>query len=172
MNTSAIILSEFKIRASILLKNLNSTDTGKSNLAIKQILWSDQFKDISAIELTKIFRLKHALAIIAQEQGFDSWANLKFYCESSCHTEFSFGGGFLHLWFANYKQAKNHLSISNNEFLLPYRNQFFIANSNYIDFIGIDSTNSDWQDIAYNWVEPSDKDAWFRLNQLLIKKDK
>jgi len=159
-------LNEAKIQAQILLKNLNSLDKNlaqqaKERLAGLQLL-SDNFNS------DKI-QLKHALAVIANEYGFNSWTNLKNYFTLTGLTKFEpNGGGFFNQWFSNYKEAKQIL-LSGKGYLLPYKNQFFICESGYIEYIGLDSHAPDWQDINYNWIEPSDIQAWQRLSNLYMK---
>ena len=168
MSYSIFSLEECKIRASILLKNLNSTKLELFTSAF------ERFKNISFLqsllqdELIKSVKLKHALDVIALENGFMSWVNLKFYFTDTKNTEFLMGGGFLHKWFSTYKEAKSNFTAI-NEFLLPYKKNFFIANTSYIDYIGLDITNPDWQLIGNNWVEPLNKLAWKRLSQINLQ---
>lgn len=95
--------------------------------------------------------LKIHLAVIAMENGFKSWADLK--------SQINFiVGGFLNNWFANYQEAKIHQQL-NRGFLLPYKNQFFICEAGYIERIGFDPNDPDWKLIGWDWVEPADKVA-------------
>lgn len=82
-------------------------------------------------------------------------------------------GGYLNLWYANYSEAKIELQ-AHGGFLLPYKKQFFICNTTYMKQIGFDPDSPDWVRIAYDWVKPSDQDAWQRLyrNWKMTKGDK
>ena len=118
-------VKECKIQASILLKSLYSSDREKSKQASKRFQQLPEFKKSSLDEIIKTeMKRKSALAIIAIEKGFKSWTELK------CQLPFV-RGGFLNHWFANYEQAKSHHK-SKGGFLMPYKNQFFICDTDYI----------------------------------------
>ena len=118
-------VDECKIQASILLKSLHSNDTEHSAKAAKRFQRLPEFARLSFEEIiqTEIKR-KHALAVIAIEKGFKSWTDLK------CQLPF-IRGGFLNKWFANYAEAKSYQQ-SEGGFLLPFKNQFFICDADYI----------------------------------------
>ena len=71
-------------------------------------------------------------------------------------------GGFLNQWFANYLQAKSYQQI-NGGFLLPFKKQFFICDADYINNLGFNAEDNDWQLIGYDWANPANKAAWQRL---------
>lgn len=149
-------VQEGKIQASLLLKSLHSGDQEISKQAARRFQRLPEFKEFSLEEIVQIdIKRKIALAVIAMEKGFKSWTELK------CQIPF-IKGGFLNQWFADYTQAKSYL-LSNGGFLLPYKNQFFICDNDYIENLGIDPTNSDWTLIGYDWANPADNVAWKRL---------
>ncbi len=168
MSYTIFSLEECKIKASILLKNLNSTQLEVSVVASERFRNISFFQTMLLDDLIKSARLKHALDVIALENGFSSWVNLKFYFMKTKTSILPAGGGFLHKWFSSYKEARANFTAI-NEFLFPYKKDFFIANAGYIDYIGLDITNPDWQLIGNNWVEPSNKLAWERLNKLNLQ---
>lgn len=150
-------LQEAKIQASILLKSLGSPDRETSLHAAKRFQRLSEFVDfpIAEISLQNIKR-KHALAVIAIENGFASWTDLK--------TQISFiVGGFLNKWFANYQEAKIEQQQQGG-FLFPYKNQFFICEAGYIERLGLNPNDPDWQAIGWDWANPADKVAWQRLH--------
>jgi hypothetical protein len=119
-------VAECKIRASILLKSLRKTQP-----TIKR---------------------KDALAMIAHEKGFVSWAELK------CQLPF-IRGGYLNHWFNDYAAAKTYQQ-KHGGYLLPYQKQYFICDTDYINHLGFDATDPHWQLIDYDWAQPADKTAW------------
>lgn len=153
-------LTEAKIQAQILLKNLS--DTEKSAMAIQRLVDVGCFSKKDPI--AENAQLKHALLVIAIERGFSSWVSLKNYFTTTGQTKFIPRGGFFNQWFVSYKEAKKILLESPDKFLLPYQEQFFLCESGYIDFLGLDSHAKDWQLIGNNWLEPTDLQAWERLN--------
>lgn len=146
-------LSEAKIQATILLKSLHSSDSEK---AVKRFSRLPEFSDLTNSDLLQQkIKHKHALNVIAIENGFQSWINLKIQINFIV-------GGYLNLWFANYIEAKSTLK-ENGGFLLPYKNQFFICNANYMKQIGFEPDDPDWDKIGFDWAEPADQTAWLRL---------
>lgn len=157
-------LNEAKIQAQILLKNISSLDKNLVQLTQKRLNNLQILPD----NLNQI-QLKHALAVIANEHGFSSWVNLKNYFLLTGLTKFSpNGGGFFNQWFTSYSEAKQMLQQTGG-YLLPYKNQFFICESGYIEYIGLIEQISDWQAINCNWIEPTDMEAWQRLSNRYTK---
>lgn len=173
------LLEEYKTQASLLLKKLRSTD---SKIATTMALRFQQLPHFSHLPLHEIpksdrIRRKHALAVIAREHGFDSWANLKNHLERKEKLAQLRGdyytplyparcGGYLLEWHSDYAVASEALGHSAG-YLFPYKNQFFICEAAYIVELGLDPDDSDWERIGYNWVKPTDQAAWLRLNRKL-----
>lgn len=162
-NSSHIMsLSEAKIQAQILLKNINSSDSELNTAALAVI--NDYLNSIGLNLAADKIQLKHCLACIASQYGFNSWANCKFYFEHTQLTAFTPRGGFFNQWFSNYQEAKEILKTSGG-YLLPYQQQFFICEGGYIDYLGLNPADPNWEKIGYNWVEPQDIGAWQELNR-------
>lgn len=156
-------LQEAKIQASILLKSLRSSDKETAHQAAKRFQLLSEFVNIPTAEIPlKNIQLKHALAVIAFENGFASWADLKI-------QQAFIVGGFLNKWFTNYQEAKM-TQQQHGGFLFPYKNQFFICEAGYIERLGLNPLDPDWQAIAYDWAHPTDKSAWQRLYKKWINK--
>lgn len=155
MNKSrkSFTIEDYKIQASILLKSFRGSDAAKAAKRFKRL---PEFADLSSADiLQKDIKRKHALHLIAIENGFASWPDLKMQVNFIV-------GGYLNLWFANYVQAKSHLQSAGG-FLLPYKKQFFICNAPYMKQIGFEPDDPDWKLIGYDWVVPDDQKAWQRL---------
>lgn len=149
-------VDECKVQASILLKSLRSTDIASSQKAAKRFQRLPEFGNFSLEDILQAdMKRKHALAVIAIEKGFQSWVDLK------CQLPF-IRGGFLNQWFANYGEAKSYQQ-ANGGFLLPFKNQFFICDADYIMNLGFDPEDADWKLIGYDWENPGNKEAWQRL---------
>ncbi|MBA3814124.1 MAG: hypothetical protein H0X26_06510 [Alphaproteobacteria bacterium] len=149
-------VDECKVRASLLLKSLRSRDQASSQKAAKRFQHLPEFGVCSFEEILQAdIKRKHALAVIAIEKGFTSWSDLK------CQLPF-IRGGFLNQWFANYADAKSY-QHANSGFLLPFKNQFFMCDADYIVNLGFDAEDPDWALIGYDWAHPADKNAWQRL---------
>jgi hypothetical protein len=155
MNKSrqSFTIEEYKIQASILLKSLRGSDPENAAKRFKRL---PEFAALSIADiLQKNIKRKHALLLIAVENGFHSWLDLKMQVNFIV-------GGYLNSWFSNYPEAKSYL-LSTGGFLLPYKNQFFICNKHYIKQIGFEPDDPDWKLIGYDWVAPDDKKGWQRL---------
>lgn len=152
-------LEEGKIQATILLKSLRSSDSDK---AAKRFQLLPEFTGFSIGEIQQLhIKRKHALSVIAIENGFKSWLDFKIQIHFIV-------GGYLNSWFANYVDAKAHLQTAGG-FLLPYKNQYFICNAPYMQQIGFDPADPDWKQIGNDWAVPSDQAAWQRLYKKWIK---
>lgn len=119
----------------------------------------------------KEIQLKDAFHIIAKSQGFGSWRELKEVFEATEH--FCPAGSSAHwkVWYANYHEACSHLERSGG-FLLPYGKQFFICESEYLEFLGIPLDDADLKLIGPNWVEPRHAEAYGRLIKKLKSNSK
>jgi len=149
-------VAECKIQASLLLKSLRVNDTTSSEKAAKRFQRLPDFKNLSIEEIIQAdIKRKHALAVIALEKGFTSWVDLK------CQLPF-IRGGFLNHWFASYEEAHSYQGV-NGGFLLPFKNQFFICETDYINNLGFNANDPDWTLIGYDWAKPRNKEAWERL---------
>ena len=71
---------------------------------------------------------------------------------------------FLNRWFTAYAAARESLE-SEGGYLLPYRNQFFVAVAGAIRELGLDPDDPDWQRIGWDWVRPNDTEARARLER-------
>lgn len=147
-------LQEGKIQASILLKSLRSTDKDIAQRAVMR------FQKLALDIPTEDIQRKHALNVIAIENGFKSWTELK--------SQLNFiRNGFLNHWFAHYQEAKAY-QHAHGGYLLPYKHQFFISQADYIEHIGLNPNDPDWKKIDYDWAKPKDKSAWNRLYKTWI----
>jgi len=161
-----ISIEEYKIQASMLLKALRSNDSDAVEKALTRFQSLSELQKSSAEEIISKAKLKHALAVIADEQGFDSWADLKSFCTKQVTESFVDGyeGGFLNQWFIAYSEARDYQKTKGG-FLLPYKKQFFVCEAEYIDWLGLDSDDPDWKAIDYDWVKPSSQKAYARLSK-------
>lgn len=162
-------LDECKTKATILHKALHSEDLTQLTDASTRFRCLPLFSNSKDSDIIGKAQHKHALNVIAIENGFDSWANLKTYFEKTKLTNFILHSGFLNQWFAKYKEAKEYLTTNKHNsqlFLLPYKNQFLVCDANCIEYMGLQPDNPDWNSINYNWAEPGDIKVWERLNQM------
>lgn len=162
-----------KESASILLKHCQNKD----NEAIARFHILKSWKTLSAHNepVLASLQLKDALAVIALENGYESWVELKSALDHAAETSLLaeikdqfYPKGFTtywNIWFTKYSQAKKTLNEGKG-FLLPFRNQFFIVEEHFVDSIGLPHTLPEWKEIGNDWVHPKNVKAWLKLNEM------
>ena len=171
-------LRECKIRASLLLKELLSDEAKRATRAAERLRVLPAFARLTPDEVLarkESVRHKHALAVIAHEQGYASWVQLKEALGAEetprLDTEAFFAatrGILLNRWFASYAEALASLRRDGG-YLFPFREQFFITEPGFIAALGVDPADPDWERMGFNWVEPLDTAARARLEQKLLE---
>lgn len=174
--------SEYRIRAAILFKRLKSDDVLKATEAAKRFQRLPQFTNTSPEEIItqkNSLQRKHALTVVALEQNYKSWAELKQTLDTLHPTVNLYPsrcGGFLNEWHGNYETAKEALSERLNKqesgYLMPYKTQFFLCGQDYITALGLDPEDTNWERIGYDWAKPTDKTAWQELFATLVSFEK
>lgn len=172
---------EYKIRASILHKQLKRGDPEQAQSAARRFQRLSHLAGlpVQAIVARKdAIQRKHALAVVALENDYTSWADLKHHVERqekrealrqrSAHTMLypPRCSGYFNTWYAHHEQARDHLAKEGG-YLLPYRHHFFICGRSYIETLGLDPDDPDWERIGWDWAQPADREAWERLNARL-----
>lgn len=109
-------------------------------------------------------RLKHALAVVAEERGAPSWTALKRRLENAPPPSFYTPrlASLLNRWFADYDAARASLAELGG-FLLPYRTQFLITESEGVRELGLDPNDPDWAAVGFDLARPCDAAAFDRL---------
>lgn len=116
------------------------------------------------------FPLKDALATIAKTAGYSSWKEMKDDYELADLLNPPKWSALWKVWFSNKEEALKHLMPGN--YLLPYRNQYFICDLNYLSALGISSDDIDLLKVGKDWSAPLDKEGWKRLKEKLINNKK
>ncbi len=162
-------LAECRVRASLLLKALHAPDAPRAAEAAGRLRTLPALSHLSAQQLLQgreSVQRKHALALVAHEQGYASWAALKAAREAHVlDTRLFFGAGgrgFLNRWFASYAQARASLAAAPG-FLFPYGEQFFVCEAGFVRALGLDPADADWARLGFDWVSPRDAQARARL---------
>ena len=117
-------------------------------------------------------QLKHALAVIAQAEGFPGWAELKQAEGGIDFSEFFTRPGIgdtLNAWFPTYDEAKAHQDAAGGV-ILPYRHQVFVSSIAILGRLGYEADHPDWQAIGYDFVKPASPDAHANIKAALIRR--
>ncbi len=116
---------------------------------------------------------RHCLNAVAYELGFNNWIHARDVIGGSSTRDFGDMlypgrcGAHFNIWSADYKEACR-IREENDGHLLGYRNQFIIVDQNYIETLGLDPADPDWQAIGRNRVRPADSAARERLYGQLV----
>lgn len=117
---------------------------------------------------------KDCLAAIAREHGFRGWAHaLRVLSgdpeERDVGTMLYPGSDapYPNLWFARYEEARAQLD-AHGGWLLGYREQFVVVEAAFVEALGLDPADPDWEGIGRDWSRPRDRAARARLYGKLI----
>ncbi|MEM7442104.1 MAG: hypothetical protein AAF414_02115 [Pseudomonadota bacterium] len=132
------------------------------------------FKGKTHAETANAVRRRHCLTVLANELGFDGWPAL---AHATVDGEAADFGTFLHppnvwahwnIWCATYEEAKA-IREEHGGYLLCYKHQFLVVDADYVDTMGVPSTDPDWDRIGRDWVRPAEIEARERLCEKLAR---
>lgn len=177
--------SEYRVRAKRLLNQLRRPDHKEAAQAAARFRTLGSFSEATVdriLEARDGVKLKHTLAVIALEEGYESWRALK---ESAPEGppaptgRRAPGDGppppvydmydprmdvFLNRWFADYEDARASLRRESG-FLLPYGRQFFVCEEGALRVLGLDPDDPEWERVDHDGAGPEDPEAWMRLRE-------
>ncbi|MEO7328119.1 MAG: hypothetical protein ABI193_06050 [Minicystis sp.] len=174
-------LEELRIQAKILLKSLRSGSRPAAERLRRLPFFAERSADRILSETAEV-QLKHAFAVLALEQGYATWNELKAACDLREKSASPTGrapvaagdryyppgrmGSGLNRWFTSYDEARTSLDAYGG-YLFPYRTQFFVCEEAHIEALGLDPADPDWARIGHDWVKPRDPEAHQRLDERL-----
>lgn len=166
-------LSGCRAEARRLLKHLQGNDHERARAAAARFARLRTFADGGADGLLATrarVRLKHALAVVAEECGFAAWLELKRTLEARVRTAVMDPPTFhsprldslLNRWFRDHAEA--HASLEEQGgYLLSFREHFFVTESEGVRVLGLDPDDPDWAAVGFDLVRPLDRAAYARL---------
>ena len=119
----------------------------------------------------KKIQLKEAFAILAKAAGFNSWNEMKELYSATDHYCPKGSSARWKIWCRNYDEALEQLATVKG-FLIPYRDQFFICDNDYLEFLGIDPADSDLHAVGNKFVEPANSQAFARITARILNREK
>ena len=108
--------------------------------------------------------LKDAFATISKTAGFKSWKAMKDSYEVADLLNPPQWSAQWKNWYSSREEALKYFN-QNKDFLLSYREQFFICDEHYILALGISLDDQDLVAVGHDWTRPQDQKAWDRLLQ-------
>jgi hypothetical protein len=172
-------IRELKVRAEILHHAVEADDAA----AVERLRALPEHKratpDALKASAAHVQR-KHCLSVVAREVGFASWDEALRFLEgdpaAADYGTLLYGadwGGRLNHWFAAYDEAKAHLdgckARGEKAYLLAYKRHFFVAEAAFVDALGLDPDDADWQAIGWDWARPEEPAARARLYGKLLE---
>jgi len=163
---------ELKTRASILHTRIESGDPA----ALARLKKLPQFRKAPPEDL-RAAKHQDCLNVIAAEWGFPSWPEAKRVLSGDAIAPANFGnllypercGSYLNHWTRDYAQA-SAMRAERGGYLLAYRADYFLAERGFIQALGLDPDDPDWQEMGFDWAKPANLDARTRLYSKLVSK--
>ena len=165
---------ELKARAKLLHRRVAASDPE----ARKRLRVLPEFRAMTGdalAALTPLIQRKHCLAVTAREVGFESWLHAVSVLTGRAHDDFGtllcLLGSPAHwnIWSASYEEART-IREAHGGYLLAYKRQFFITDRHYIEAIGLDPDDPDWDKIGRDWAMPRVAAARTRLYGKLLER--
>jgi hypothetical protein len=125
------------------------------------------FADVPPAQLAERLQLKQALAAVAEDAGFPTWLAAKTGLDGRDPGLPMWDqtlAPLLSRWFARYDEARASREREGG-YLLPYKNQFFVCESEAVRLLGLSPDDPDWERIGHDWVQPKDLAALARLRE-------
>jgi len=169
-NLKPVRLSELRTQASFLLKDLQkktSLSQSPANRFLQLTDFSGKTENWLA-EHADMVLLKHAYQVIAHENNFKEWADLKrAVIENDCLYRSSCVA-YIHQWFKDYQQAETYFQ-KNGGYLLVFWKDFVVCGKEYITCIGLGNYEDLWKKIGYNWANTGETKAFQLLKEAAEK---
>ena len=167
-------IHELKIRAEILHKRI----TARDSRALKRLRVLAAFRrssDEHLVEIAATIRRRDCLTAIAAELGFANWPQAKSALTGQGQTTdfgtllcpLTLAGGHINRWYTRYEEAAEARATCQG-YLLAYRRQYLVVDRYYIEDLGLDPQDEDWEAIGFDWVRPRSVAARARLYAKLV----
>ncbi len=163
MNDAA---TELKLRARMLRRAIES----KEPRALRRLA-SLRANESPAPEAVQH---KHCLDIVSQEFGFRNFAHARgVFAGTSDGGDFGTllerdaCSGLLNHWFVRYEEARDFRD-THGGYLLGFRRQQLVVKAPYIEALGLDRDDPDWENIKFDWVRPASTVGRTRLYAKLL----
>jgi hypothetical protein len=117
-------------------------------------------------------QLKHALAVVAMEAGYECWTALKAAGDEPDFSNIFVRPGIsdsLNAWFSAYDEAKTY-HRAHGGVLLPYRHQVFVTSLAVLTRLGYEPDHPDWKEIGHDFVRPASLEAHARIKAALLRR--
>ena len=165
------VISDLKAHARLLHRQIGRHEPQ----AVARTRQLDEFRDRDAASLRALIKRRHCLAVIARELGFQGWPHAVGVLRGTDSTDFGTllypKGAEVHwnIWSASYAEARA-IREQHGGYLLAYRRHFFIVDRHFIETLGLQPDDPDWELIGRDWIKPRHPDARERLYGKLLQR--
>lgn len=160
------LTTEIKTRARLLQKLLETRNTAASKRALilsRQRNW----------EIPDSWQLKHCMNLAAADAGFQNWEHARVVLGGQAQAGDDMGDfwhgaevtSFFNHWYASYAEAQAQLQANEAAYLLPYRHQYLVVTSDYLEAMGVSAAPEFWGSIGNDMVQGYASASWLSLAQ-------
>lgn len=167
----ADIIDQLKARARILHREALAGGA----TALARLRRVPSLKSLPSDTLVASLKRRHCLTAVANELGFSTWSNAVRALRGSASADFGSVlyppgvHGHWNIWCASYAEAKP-IRRAHGGYLLTYRHQFLVVDADYVDAMGLDRDDPDWDLIGRDWARPDEPAARRRLCEKLVRR--
>jgi hypothetical protein len=164
------LIDDLKARARILQRQAQAGEVG----ALARLRRLPELKSLDDVQLRETVQRRHCLAAVAREQGFRDWSHARSVLTAEGAVS-DFGtllyparcSAHWNIWSADYDEARA-IRDDHGGYLLAYRHQFLIVDRHYLETLGLDPDDRDWERMGRDWVRPLEPAARSRLYAKLL----
>lgn len=164
------LIRELKAGARILHRQAQAREPA----ALARLRRLEELRSLDDGSLAARVRRRHCLAVLARELGFAGWPHAASVLAGDGAEDFGTllypPGSEAHwnIWCASYDEARR-IREQHGGYLLAYRRHYFIVDRHFIETLGLDPADPDWERIGRDWVRPGQVEARARLYARLIR---
>ncbi|MBC3927158.1 hypothetical protein [Undibacterium sp. CY21W] len=159
-----VLINELKTRARLwltLLQSDNANARKRAQVLCRQHRW----------DIPDGWQLRHCLNLAAADIGFSHWEHARHVLSGQAQAGDDMGdfwhgpevAGLSNLWYANYADADKQLQADPHLYLLPYRRQFMLVSTHYLEALQLNLDAGLWHGLQRNLTLAYASPAWQAL---------
>jgi len=159
-----VLINELKTRARLwlsLLQSDNANARKRAQVLCRQHRW----------DIPDGWQLRHCLNLAAADIGFSHWEHARLVLSGQAQAGDDMGdfwhgpevAGLSNLWYANYADADKQLQVDPHLYLLPYRRQFMLVSTHYLEALQLNLDAGLWHGLQRNLTLAYASPAWQAL---------
>lgn len=156
-----VLINELKTRARLWLPLLRSDNVNarkRAHLLCRQHRW----------DIPDTWQLRHCMNLVAADIGFSHWEHARHVLSGQAQPGDDMGdfwhgpevAGLSNLWYATYADAETQLQADSQLYLFPYRRQFMLVSTHYLDALQLNLDEGLWHGLQRNLMLAYVSPAW------------